>query len=118
MPIREATIQKQLVDYLDAVLLPSHRVFAVPNGSRRTASGRAANGVPGLRNGVTDLAIVGLGKVYMVEVKAPHGTLSDAQEEWRDWCMTRGLVPWACVRSLDDLIAALSHWGIPTRAAS
>lgn len=112
--MRESAIQGAIVEYLDAVLTSTHRVFAVPNASRRTKGGRASNGVPGLRKGVPDLQIVGRGKVYFVEVKAARGMPSDEQEEWLSWCTTNN-TPWCIARSVDDVRVALNHWGVPTR---
>jgi hypothetical protein len=114
--MKESAIQGAIVDYLDAVLTTSHRVFAIPNASRRTKSGRASNGVPGLRKGVPDLEIVGGRFAYFIEVKTARGTLSDEQEEWLAWCTVNG-TPWCIARSVDDVRIALGHWGIPTREA-
>ena len=111
----EDEAQKAVVDYLDAVLVPSYRVFAIPNASRRTASGKPTNAVPGLRPGVPDLAVTGMGRVYFIEMKSPKGELSEAQEEWANWCCTRGSTPWCLARSVADVKEALTHWGIKTR---
>ena len=111
----ENQLQRQIVNYLESVLPKTHRAFAVPNASRRTAGGRASNAVPGLRPGVPDLMIVGQGRAFMMEVKAPKGKLSDAQNEWAMWATNAGMVPWALVRSVDDVRTCLTVWGIPTR---
>lgn len=113
----EAAIQLSIVKYLDAVLPRSHRVFAVPNAATRTVGGRPANAVAGLRRGVPDLVIVGSARAYFLEVKTLKGRLSDHQKEWADWCLVSGLMPWACVHSLDEVRVCLAHWNIPTREA-
>jgi hypothetical protein len=111
----ENDIQRSIVDYLNAVLFSTHRVFAIPNAARRGKSGRASNGVPGLRPGVPDLGIAGRGRVYFIEVKRDaKAKLSDAQEEWLDWCVCTG-TPAARVESIDQVRTALSQWGIITR---
>lgn len=112
----EDATQKAIVDFLRAVLPKTHRAFAIPNGARRTASGRAANAVPGLTPGVDDLAIVGCGRIWFVEVKSKRGRVSEAQEAWHAWCAANG-TPYVVARSVDDVRAALAHWGIPTREA-
>lgn len=115
--ISESKIQRQLVEYLDVALFPTHRVFAIPNASRRGIGGNAANAVAGLRKGIPDLAIVGRGRIYFVEVKTDKGVLSAEQEDFKDWCLMKGMCGWCCARSLDDVRAALRHWGIETREA-
>jgi len=113
--MNESQIQRAIVDYLNAVLPPSFRCFAVPNGSVRTASGRASNAIAGLRRGVPDLCIVGLGKAYFIEVKAGLGKLTPEQSEWGTWCVMEGLIGWCCARSIDDARVALRAWKIKTR---
>ncbi len=113
----ESAIQRDVVNYLTNVLPKSHRAFAVPNAAPRRKGGKASNGVAGLRAGVPDLVIVGLGRVYFLEVKSARGKLSDAQSEWGSWCVTKGLLPWACVHSVDETRAALAHWNVETREA-
>ena len=116
--MREADIQQAIVDYLNAVLLPAYRVFAVPNASRRTRSGKASNAVPGLRKGVPDLIVLGRGKAFQIEVKRERGKLSDAQSEWGTWSVVTSGTPWACVKNIDEVRLALSQWMVPTREAA
>lgn len=113
----EGVIQRGIVQYLNTVLTKTHRIFAIPNASRRTHGGHAGNAVPGLRKGVPDLMIVGQGRAYFIEVKTPSGKLSPEQSEWADWCVVSGGAGWCCARSIDDVRRALSHWGIPTNEA-
>jgi hypothetical protein len=110
----EDAIQKAIVGFLSAVLPKGWRCFAIPNGARRTASGRPANAVPGLTPGVPDLAIVGSGRVWFVEVKSKRGVVSEAQEAFHAWCATNG-TPYCVARSVNDVRVALAHWGIPSR---
>jgi hypothetical protein len=113
----ENDIQRQIVAFLDAVLLKSHRVFACPNAARRTKGGHAANAVPGLRPGVPDLLIAGPeGITYYIEVKRPGGRLSPAQEDWTSWLWSNNC-PCAVVYGLEDVRSALAAWSIPTREA-
>jgi len=114
--LKEAQIQKAIVDYLNVVLPLNFRCFAIPNASQRTATGRPANAVAGLRRGVPDLAIVGgVGRVFFLEVKAAKGRLSEYQSEFGDWCAHKGLIPWACVHSVEETRHALREWQIETR---
>ena len=112
--MKESAIQHAIVEWLNAVLRKGYRCFAIPNGARRTNGGRAANAVPGLTPGVPDLAIVGRGHIWFVEVKGPRGVVSDAQEEFLAWCVTTG-TPYCIAKSVDDVRFALNHWNVPTR---
>jgi hypothetical protein len=116
-PQSENQIQQGIVDWLNAVLLPTHRVFAVPNASRRTAGGKSANAVPGLRKGVLDLMILGPdGRAFSIEVKRPGGELSSEQEEWIGWLWSKNC-PAAVVTTIEEVRNALIAWHIPTREA-
>lgn len=113
--MKENQIQALIVKYLRAVLPKNYRCFAVPNGSQRMPSGKPANAVPGLTPGIPDLAIVGDGRIFFIEVKAAKGRLSEAQSEFGDFCMYQAMVPWACVHSVDETRLALNEWGIKTK---
>ena len=114
--MKESVIQTAIVEWLNVVLPKGYRCFAIPNGARRTASGRAANAVAGLTPGVPDLAIIGRGHIWFVEVKGPRGIVSDAQEEFLAWCATTG-TPYCIARSVDDVRVALMNWNVQTLEA-
>ena len=115
--MKESALQSLIVDYLRTILPPSqYRVCAMPNASRRTASGRASNAVAGLTPGFPDLMILGAGRLFLMEVKTTKGALSDVQTQFGIWC-NLNRTPWAVVRSLNDVDACLSFWGIETRRA-
>lgn len=113
--MKESQIQSAIVKYLRAVLPKNFRCFAVPNGSQRLPNGRPANAVAGLTPGVPDLAIVGDGRIFFIEVKSKKGRLSEAQSEWGDFCIYQAMVPWACVHSVEETRHALNEWGIKTK---
>lgn len=115
--MKEIDIQRQIVNWLRAVLPRKYRCFAIPNGARRTRSGLASNAVPGLTPGVPDLMIVGGGEAMFIEVKRPGGKLSDAQSEFGTWCALEGAAGWCVAYSVDDVRTALAHWGVTTREA-
>jgi hypothetical protein len=116
--MREAQIQRTIVDYLHAVLPRDCRVAAIPNAARRTRTGRAANAVAGLSPGLFDLMIVEAGGgVYFIEIKTARGRLSPAQEGWREWFVLNH-VPHCVARGVDDVRVALAHWRIETREAA
>jgi hypothetical protein len=112
----EAAVQKQIVEYIRAVL-PKAIVAAIPNGSQRTASGRPANAVAGLLPGMPDLVVVlPEGKVLWAEIKSEKGRISPAQLNVHGQLNALGHV---CVvlRSVEDTRHALKYLNIKTREA-
>lgn len=110
----EQDIQKAIVAYLCAVVVGPCVVHAIPNASRRTPSGRAGNAVPGLLQGIPDLALVVKGRAYYFEVKASKGRLSEYQEAAIEGLRRAGARV-AVVRSIDEVQTWLAVWRIPTR---
>ena len=109
----EASIQKSIVEYLRAVI-PNSVVFAIPNGSQRTASGRPANAVAGLLPGAPDLCVVlPEGRVLWLEVKSDKGRVSSNQ------ILVHGILNslghhCPVVRSVDDVRHAFAFLKIKT----
>lgn len=115
---KEADIQKAIVEFLDVALPKTHRAFAVPNAAKRSKGKRASNAVPGLRKGVPDLAIVGQGRIWFIEVKRnTKAKLSEHQDEWASWCFCLGNTPWVRAEDVDHVRMALKQWNIKTREA-
>lgn len=110
----EDQIQSAIVGYIEAVA-PDCIPFAIPNAARRTKSGRASNAVPGLRNGVWDIAVIlPNGITAYIECKRKFGQLSDDQVKFGRQLVDRN-VPQQVCRSIEDVRAALSSWGVVTR---
>ena len=113
----ESHIQKQIVDYVAAVL-PHAACFAIPNGARRTASGRASNAVPGLRRGAPDLCLcLPAGRVLFIEVKSQKGRASIEQIGFHGLLNSIGHDV-VIARSVDDVKLAFKALGIKTREAA
>lgn len=113
----EDRLQVSIVSRLRLVLKDSI-VFAIPNGAHCGEREGKRLKDAGLLAGVPDLAIVGRGgRVFFIEVKAPKGTLSDAQDALNSWFLANA-VPYAVVRSIDDTMTAIGHWGLNTREAA
>lgn len=110
--VPESKIQTEIMQFLDKHLPSSYRAHAVPNGGNRDARTGAIMKREGVRAGVPDITIIGAGGVCaLIEVKTAKGTLSNSQVEYRDWCGANQ-VPYAVVRGLGDVEAALLDWGI------
>lgn len=71
----------------------------------------------GVHPGFSDLIVLSGGRVLFLEVKAPRGSLSEAQDAFRDDVVAQGHA-WALVRSADDTLAALAANGFRTRLTS
>lgn len=110
----EHMIQKSIVDYLEQVLPSTIRVVAVSNKPRSAMQGRMEK-QRGAKKGFPDLLFTGAFHGLM-EVKTEGGYLAREQKEWRDWCAEMQ-VPYAVVRSIDDVRETLGEWGVRTRRA-
>lgn len=113
----EQTLQRAVVQYLDAVLPATAWCFHAPNGGGRSKVEAAIFKGLGVRAGIPDICILYDGRAFWIELKAAKGRLSEAQERahvrlWEAGC------PVADARSLDDVRRLLvEEWAIPTREA-
>lgn len=116
----EGPIHLAIVSWLK-VVLPDAIIHHSPNETRRPGRGgtveRAMNSVAGVLAGFPD--IIGRSREgdWYMEVKAPGGSLSAAQRDFRDRLAALGCDRYAVVRSIDDAKDALARWGILTREA-
>ena len=110
----ESELQQAIVKHLGA---RGYHAVHVPNGSKLSGTGeqRQRTGArlkrEGLKAGFPDLLVYGhSGRIGHIEVKAPKGNVSQAQEDVAAW-----LVGWghnyALCRSIADVDAALADWG-------
>ena len=108
----EETIHRAVVDYLLLALPAGVVFFHVPNGGKRSkAEGKKFKDL-GVRAGVADLAfILPGGRAAFAEIKAPKGSLTPEQKVFKEDIEELGC-PWAEVRSIDDMKAALQSWGV------
>jgi hypothetical protein len=114
--VTEHLIQKAIVDYCDHFLPKTVQVIAVSNKPRSAIQGNLEK-QRGARKGFPDLILIKAGGICgLLEIKAEGGSLSKEQREWRDWC-GENQVPYAVIRSLDDLIETLADWRVGRKAA-
>ncbi len=117
----ESQIQETIVAWLSAISRQyGFLFFSVPNESG-LLGGRTGSGLQfavlarlkkmGLTPGVSDIILGHRGRMFAVEVKTAKGTQSDRQRIFEAWCADCG-IPYAVVRSLDDMQAAMIEWGI------
>lgn len=111
----EHGIQVAIMQFLDRALPSSCYAFAVPNGGNRNAITGAILKREGVKAGVADIVILrNPGLCALIEVKTAKGNLSNSQKAFRDWCAANGF-PYAVVRGVGDVQAALMDWGVPLR---
>lgn len=111
----EHGIQVAIMQFLDRALPSSCYAFAVPNGGKRNAVTGAILKREGVKAGVADIVILrNPGLCALIEVKTAKGSLSNSQKAFRDWCAANGF-PYAVVRGVGDVQAALMDWGVPLR---
>lgn len=110
----EDDVQAAVIDYLMRCL-PHALVWSTPNEGRRTPAERGRLLRLGLRAGVADLTVLMPdGQLFFLECKSATGKVSPEQKAFAAAVEDRG-ARWACVRSIDDLRAALAGWGVVTR---
>lgn len=111
----EHSIQVAIMQFLDRALPSSCYAFAVPNGGNRSAVTGAILKREGVKAGVADIIVLrNPGLCALIEVKTAKGSLSNSQKAFRDWCAANGF-PYAVVRGIGDVQAALLDWGVPLK---
>jgi len=88
--------------------------YSVETRARRSMREGAANKKRGCIRGVPDIDIYYGGRAYKIELKAPGGVVSDAQDELHIQLELAG-VSNAIARSIDDVLHSLAFWRIPHR---
>jgi len=110
----ESPLQAAMLELL-AAGYPDVWVCSIPNGGYIMEPRTVAKlKWLGLRPGAPDLLLVWTDGVGFVEVKAPKGVVSDDQKSVHKTLRAKGHRVSVC-RSLEDLIATLIEWNVPTR---
>lgn len=111
------------------LLLPGWQAWHTPNGEARPAveyidkCGRKRRYSPdgaklkrmGAKPGIPDWTLLSpdmrhYGRDHFIECKRIGETLSDEQEDFRQWCIVRG-IPYVIAYVLSDVIFAAKRWG-------
>ena len=107
----EADLQRAVVTALRFALpktaIIQHCANEVTDPGSRGARRQAILVGMGVHGGFADLMVICGGRVLFLELKSLKGTLSPAQEAFRDAVLAQGF-GWALVRSLDDALGALA----------
>ena len=109
----EQRLQRQIAEYLSWALIQPVIWTSHPAGGGGELRGKILKGM-GLRAGWPDLEIIHDGKFYGIELKAPHGVLSEAQRSTLAAIEAAGGHIAVC-HSFDAVRGALWAWGVPLR---
>lgn len=116
----EANIQAACADYLDRMLDPYNSYYtSIGHGGGGVVRGKLLKRL-GMKRGLGDMLICwrrpyGTPGIGWIELKSPQGRQSPDQRDFA--AQMRWLYhQYAVVRSLDELIAVLAEWGVPTRS--
>lgn len=125
----EEATQRAIVQWLDLALRPGARFFHPANGGARSKVEAAMFQQIGVRAGVPDLVLAWseaapygtprlpsgerrqVSRVGFLEVKTGRGSLTEAQREFRAWCLDN-CIPYAIVRSLTEAVDVVTGWGL------
>jgi hypothetical protein len=110
----EEKLQGSLIDFLRRAM-PTGIVFHPANGGHRDKRVAAKLKWQGVLAGIPDIIVLIDGRAFGMEVKAPNGRLSDAQEGIAA-LFERNAIPWAEIRSLEQAEAFLTKHGVPLMA--
>ena len=110
--MKEATIQKYIVGYLDAALSPQAIVCHIPNGLGRLSYNQGRNAkAMGLLAGAADLLVIDRGLTVFLEVKNETGRQTARQKEFEVLCTAQS-IGYYIVRSIDDAKHAIITEGL------
>jgi hypothetical protein len=107
----EAQLQRQVMAHVDARSAPGTLVWHTPNGGWRSRIEAAIMKALGVRPGIPDLLALKAGRLCAIELKAPGGKLSKAQQEMIAKLKAAGARV-EVASSLDDALGHLERWGI------
>lgn len=107
----EAKFQKALVEFIRNNAIPGVLPFHVNNNGRNAIQGARLKAL-GVVAGIADIVLLAPeGKVFLLELKAKKGRLSDSQKEIKEFCNDWN-IPWAEAHDFQEAIHWLKEWGL------
>jgi hypothetical protein len=107
----ETQLQRQVMAHVDARSAPGTLVWHTPNGGWRSRIEAAIMKALGVRPGIPDLLVLKAGRLCAIELKAPGGKLSKAQQATIAALKSAGARV-EVASNLDDALEYLERWGI------
>ncbi len=113
----EDNLQKSVVHFLK-IAAPNLVFYHPANGGFRNVREASKLKAMGVKAGVADLAVVLPDlRAAFIELKTATGRINANQAEFQSTCDRLG-IPYAVCRSVDDVAATLTGWGVTLRARS
>ena len=109
--MKEDTIQRSVIQHLDARAFPEAIYWHTPNGGYRNAIEAKRFKSLGVTPGMPDLFILKGGRLYGLELKAEKGRPTAAQKAMHQALEAAGATV-AIATGLDPAIQQLEQWGI------
>jgi hypothetical protein len=112
---REGPVHRACLQYLETVLpgaIVHHSANEIPIRGRNAERAVAKAKWNGMKPGYPDLIAHYRGWTLGFEVKAEGGRMSPEQNAIRDQFEAQG-IPYAVVRSIEDVREALNEWRVP-----
>jgi VRR-NUC domain-containing protein len=108
---KEIAIHCMVADVLRRWLSPGWRFNHIASGEYRLPATAARLKKMGVQPGWADLILINsAGQAFFLELKRRGGHLSEAQEQFAQWCGEHS-IPFAWADSLDEALAVLRRWG-------
>lgn len=108
---KEITLHMRVAGFLRAHGRPEWRWTHIPAGELRDARTAAKLKAMGLQPGWPDLLLLSpSGVAHCLEFKRKGGRLSEAQEAFRQWCVSQG-VAFVVADTAAGALDALRRWG-------
>jgi hypothetical protein len=107
----EQDVQKAVAEHMRRRAQPNVFWFACENGGARTAIEGAILKSCGIKRGVPDLILIKSGRTFGLELKAPNGRLSPAQEAAHEEMKAAGAEVAVAV-GVDEALERLEGWGM------
>ncbi len=108
---KEILLHMSVAKILREHCLPEWQWCHIPNGELRDKRTAGKLKQMGAKPGWPDFVLIPpAGQLHSLELKRIGETLSDAQEDFRGWCIRHG-VPYCVAWTIDEALAALDAWG-------
>ena len=122
----EQILHRQAARLLETVLGSDSWFAHIPMGAYRTPAEGGILKALGAKAGTPDLLIIHAGRAYWIELKAPPKTLASGRPSQEKASLSQTQIetiaeieaagsPVAVCRSLVEIQAALTKWGVPMR---
>jgi VRR-NUC domain len=108
---KELVLHMAVAKLLREHCLPEWQWCHIPNGELRDKRTAGKLKQMGTKPGWPDFVLIPpAGQLHCLELKRIGETLSDDQEDFRDWCIRHG-VPHVVAFTIDEVLTSFDQWG-------